>query len=551
MDERLSDLSGLSKRPGEAWRRGGWWGRKPLWERVRDVAQQDSGKPAIVENDRITTYRELWTDACRYSSAMKNSGAGTRDVILVQLPNWTEFVKIAVAAEIGRVVFSFCPVQWDKRETLRALRLIRPRLWFTTASRRPGEDRSGVLREILAELGEQAPIMVLMRSPEADGMLNEVEWLTGAHAAFDATDGGRGQEPLEIAVTSGSTGDPKGVLHVHDSALATVDSTIDRQGITSKDIIHIALPLGHTFGYFYGMRCALQAGATILLQHGWSVAEAVEVISKKKATVSLGPSAFIIDMIGLAAKQMQKLSTLWLFTLSGDSLPAPVVRKAAAMLPFRISRALGMTEFGHALSTDANMSIDNIADTLGTPQPGMKFRITDEEGRPLPAGQVGQIGVSGPFLFAGYLTEKTLNQDVLDRDGFFPTGDLGRLDEGGFLRITGRIKNVIRRGAETIPVSLLEDVIAGHPNVLHAVVVGVPDARLGELPIACVQVRPGDSLTLADIEQLFLDQRVTKKYWPAGLQVVDSWPIGSTGKIDRNLLIQILSKAAHADEPSR
>ncbi len=281
------------------------------------------------------------------------------------------------------------------------------------------------------------------------------------------------------------------------------------------------------------MRCALQAGATLLLQHNWNVAEAVEIISKNRATISLGPSAFIIDMIGLPPDQLQKLSSLRLFTLSGDSLPGPIVRKASEMLPFRISRALGMTEFGHALSTDAHMSVDEVADTLGTPQPGMIFRITDEAGRNLPAGQVGQIGVSGPFLFAGYLDERALKQDVLDRDGFFPTGDLGMLDDRGFLRITGRIKNVIRRGAETIPVSLLEDVIASHPNVLHVIVVGAPDPRLGELPVACVQVRPGKSLTLPDLEALFLDRRITKKYWPADVQLMEfgqsAPPARSTG----------------------
>lgn len=545
MDERLSDLSGLAKRPAEKWRRDGWWGRKPLWVRVHAVAQEKPDKSAVVENHHIITYRELWDDACRYGVAMKNAGITPRDIILVQLPNWTEYVKVAIAAELTRVVFSFCPIQWDERETLRALRLIRPRIWFTTTSPREGEDRSDMFRKILAELGPQAPQLVLMRSVHVDNAQSDAEWLASCNDKQRRTaDGGRGQEPLEIAVTSGSTGDPKGVLHVHDSAIATIDSTIERQGIQPNDIIHAALPVGHTFGYFYGMRCAFQAGATLLLQHGWNVADAVEIISKNKATVSLGPSAFIIDMIGLPSGQLEKLSSLWLFTLSGDSLPGPIVRKAAEMLPFRISRALGMTEFGHALATDAQMSIDEIADTLGTAQPGMTFRITDEAGRILPAGQVGQIGVSGPFLFAGYLSEQALNQDVLDRDGFFPTGDLGTLDERGFLRIAGRMKNVIRRGAETIPVSLLEDVIARHPDVLHTVVVGVPDTRLGELPVACVQLRSGKSMTLADLEALFVNQRITKKYWPADLQVVESWPIGATGKIDRNLLLQRLARPA-------
>ncbi len=224
MDERLSDLSELSRRPVEAWRRGGWWGRKPLWERVHDVARVNPNKPAILEYDRETTYRDLWGATCRQSAAIKAVGAEARDIILVQLPNWTEFVAIAVAAELARVVFSFCPIQWDKRETLRALRLIRPRIWFTTASPRPGEDRSDMLQAILAELGTQAPQLVLSRSAHVNGTLSDSEWIGSVdEKQIIAMDGGRGQEPLEIAVTSGSTGDPKGVLHIHDSALATID----------------------------------------------------------------------------------------------------------------------------------------------------------------------------------------------------------------------------------------------------------------------------------------------------------------------------------------
>src|SRR5262249_19535429 len=157
----------------------------------------------------------------------------------------------------------------------------------------------------------------------------------------------------EIAVTSGTTGDPKGVLHVHDSGLATVQSTIERQGIGPQDIIHVGIPVGHTFGYFYGVRCALQSGAVLLLQERWSAKHAAELVQKWKATVSLGPAACVVDLLSLSAEQIKQLSTLRLFTQSGDPLPRPVVERAAATLPFLISRAFGMTEFGHVASTDA------------------------------------------------------------------------------------------------------------------------------------------------------------------------------------------------------
>ena len=136
---------------------------------------------------------------------------------------------------------------------------------------------------------------------------------------------------------------------------------------------------------------------------------------------------------------------------------------------------------------DIEAPVQACIQTLLTPQPEMTVRIVNYAGQEVPSGAEGRIVVKGRFCLPGKLTENAVNQAVLDADGFFDTGDLGTMDEDGYLRITGRIKNVIRRGAETVPISFLEDVIASHPDVLHAVVVGVPDRRLGERPFACVR----------------------------------------------------------------
>ena len=157
----------------------------------------------------------------------------------------------------------------------------------------------------------------------------------------------------EIAVTSGTTGYPKGVVHAHDTALDTVQSTIDRQGITDTDVVHLALPVGHTFGYFYGVRCALQAGGTVLLQERWEPRRMAELARAHGITVSLGTTAFIIDLLNAGEDVRRALDGVWLFTQSGDALPGPVARRAHEELPFRISKALGMTEVGHVTSTDA------------------------------------------------------------------------------------------------------------------------------------------------------------------------------------------------------
>ncbi len=538
MEARLSDLSGLDRRPVALWRERGWWGRPPLWERVRDVSASYPAKLAVIDGDIRLSYAALWHHAMRQASALRQAGLDRGDVILVQLPNWREFVVLAVAAEIARVAFAFCPIAWDARETQRALRLIKPRLWFTTRHPRADEDRTHLIKDALAMMAERPPHVVLARSPEADADESFERWAADVDIDPRAPiAGGRDLDPLEIAVTSGSTGDPKGVLHVHNSAIATVDSTIIRQNIGASDTVHLAVPVGHTFGYFYGVRCALQARACLLLHERWHPQAMVELAQKYRFTVSLGPSAFIIDLLALERRHRDLLSSLRVFTLSGDSLPAPTVRKAIDTLPFRISRALGMTEFGHACSTDAQTPREALIETLGTPQPEMIFQIRDDAGNEVAPGVEGRIATAGPFLFAGYLSEKALNQDVLDDSGLFDTGDLGSIDTAGYLHITGRIKNVIRRGAETIPAALIEDVVASHPDVVHAVVVGVPDERLGEIPVACVQLKPDRQLVLADINRLLERERITRRFWPGQLQIIKEWPIGATGKIDRRAII--------------
>lgn len=540
MDPRLANLDVFARRPRTLYEEKNWWGQQPLWSRVRDVSRATPNKPAVIDESGRWSYAELWNQARRIAAAMRASGLGRRDIALVQLPNWREYVAVAVAAEIEGVAFAFCPIQWGLRETARALNLIQPRLWVTTAVPRAGDARGALIRDALAACEHGRPHCVVLRSNAEASATAFTDWLASAPASVaDDTDGASGQEPLEIAVTSGSTGDPKGVLHVHDTGLATVQSTIRRQGIRADDVVHLAIPVGHTFGYFYGVRCAFQARGTLVLQERWDARRMLELVRAHGVTVSLGPSAFLLDLLNLSPSESAALSGIRLFTHSGDSLAAPTMRRAMETFPFRISRALGMTEFGHAVSTDAATPIERNVDSVGTPQPEIELRIVDHAGHPVAAGVEGRILVRGAIVFAGYLLPDRLNQDVLDADGFFDTGDLGYLDEGGYLHMTGRLKAVIRRGAETVPVSLLEDLIASLPQVAHVVVVGLPDERMGELPVACVQLRrTGAQLTMNDVTRVFEANAVTKKFWPASLRFFNDWPIGPTGKIDRKMVLE-------------
>ena len=196
-----------------------------------------------------------------------------------------------------------------------------------------------------------------------------------------------------------------------------------------------------------------------------------------------------------------------------------------------------MTEFGHITSTDAQTPRERLIDSTGTPQQEIDVIIVDDNGHSLPPNEKGRILVKGPAVCAGYLLEDGTIMDVVDDSGFFDTGDLGLLDNENNLQVTGRSKNVLRRGAETVPIADLEKVLSSHPDVVHAVIVGLPDERLGELPLACIQLREDAELTIDDVQGLFSDQGITRKFWPVDIYVVMQCPTGPTGKIDNPFLI--------------
>lgn len=541
MDPRLSQLpQGLSLRPADDWRRAGHWGQLPLWERVRATARREPERLLVIDNEGSYTAAELWSEARRVAAALARSGVGRGDLVLVQLPNWREYVALVVGIEAAGAVFGFCPASWGVRETARALDLIRPRVWFIGAGR--DKSRDDHVAQCLAATSA-SPTVIGVRLPTSTRLKGLSDWLAGPESAEPAAGGG-GTDPVEVAVTSGTTGAPKGVVHVHDSALATVQSTIIRQRIGPEDTILLGIPVGHTFGYFYGVRCALQSGARLVLQERWNAEEAVALTEKWQATVSLGPAACVIDLLALPAGERARLRSMRLFTQSGDALPRPVAERAAVQLPFRISRALGMTEFGHVASTDAASDPERVFDSAGSPQPGITIEIRDSAGRPLAAGETGRVFVAGPFLFAGYLHPDRIDTDVLDARGFFETGDLGWLGEDGYLHITGREKNVIRRGAVTIPTAEVEDAIAAHADVAHAVVIARPDERLGEVPVACIQMIAGRSrLSVDGLKAHLAALGMTRSFWPESVLIVDAWPVGPTAKIDRRALLDLVQKA--------
>ena len=248
-------------------------------------------------------------------------------------------------------------------------------------------------------------------------------------------------------------------------------------------------------------------------------------------TVSSGPPAFLVDLLARRSAWRGRLDALRLFTCAGAKLGLDVAEEVVRVFPGRMSKAFGMTEVGHVCSTAAEALRAKLLGTEGEPHPEIEMRVVDADGSPVGRGEEGEIAFRGPFVMVGYHDDRF--EGAIDQAGFFRTGDLGYADADGYLVVTGRVKNMIIRGGENIPAETVERSLLRHELIDDAVVVGVPDRRLGERPVACLQVVSGFIPRVADLAEHLEQSGISAIHWPESVLVVDTIPRGDTGKVSR------------------
>jgi acyl-CoA synthetase (AMP-forming)/AMP-acid ligase II len=340
------------------------------------------------------------------------------------------------------------------------------------------------------------------------------------------------------------------VLHTHNTAISTVGSTLRRQGLDRSSVVHVATPVGHNAGYFYGVRIALQAGATMVLQEQWDPCEMALLVERHRVTFTMGATAYLIDLLGLADLDRHDLRSLQVFMCGGASIPPAIAREAMDRLPGRLCPVFGMTEHGHSTGTDAGTPLEKVCTTDGSPQPEVELRIVDDVGRQLEPGTEGRLMLRCPFNFVGYIQGREFTDRFFDAEEFFETGDLAYVDKDGYLRITGRVKDLLIRGGENIPVKEVEDLLVTYPGVIEVAIVGAPDPRLGERAVACVRLADGASLSVTDVQAFLRERRVTPQFWPEAVRTMDSFPRTASGKIQKYQLRSAVADYFVPDRPA-
>jgi 3-phosphoshikimate 1-carboxyvinyltransferase len=537
----------------------------PIAERVRQWAAERPADLAIAEaasahhegahqdgvgqDGRTWTWAELDHQADQLATFLLDLGVQPGEPVAYQLPNRGEFVAITLAAlRIGAVCCPLIPI-FREREMAFMLARSQARVLFLPSSFR-GRDHVAEAAAVLSAVDRPpvAHVVVLDGSGPPCGLdttgPGNVRWHQYSsalgrvdRAAVDRRAPGP-TDRAQLLFTSGTSGEPKGVIQRMDRLSRAAAMEVRHLGLDHSDRIFIPSPLAHQTGFLYGMWLAFILGVPQILQPVWDGAAALAALRRHGGTFVQAATPFLADLVQVVERtggaDGSAPAALRIFVATGAAVPRGLAEQATRALGAAVCGAWGTTETclgSLAAPTDEPAMVWG---SDGRALRDIKLRITDDDGNVLAPGQEGNFEVHSPTLFEGYLGHPEWTAEVVTPDGWYRSGDLAVIDATGYVRITGRVKDVINRGGEKVPVAEIEQLLHTHPRVSEVAIVAMPDQRLGERACAFVVAGPG-----FDFEAMksFLDeQHVAKQYWPERLEVVGAMPRNPVGKIKKFVL---------------
>ena len=522
----------------ETFEAAGHWTRETSNDWLEAAARAHPEKVALVDRRARLDYAAFHARAVRLASRFVSLGLAADDVVAIQLPNWNEFVIAINAAMLAGI--PFCQYHSDFRS--REVEFI---LGFTgaTALVVPREFRGFDYLSLLEGLRPRLPalrhVFVVGDGDVPPGYVDLRRFLDSDPEPETAPEALAARRPhanqlSRTAFTSGTTGNPKAVLHLHNTTNCAIRFLNRGQRIGADSVFLVFLPAGLNWGLFNVLQ-ALEAGCRLVLQDVFRADEALALIERERVTHFCCAPAHLVSMLNSPAFDRYDLSSLEVMMTGGASCPIEVIREVRDRLPGQLLEMYGMLECGtqaHTLLTD---DPEEVCGTVGRPVPEMGIRVVDDEGRDLPPGEVGEILTAGPSVTIGYYDNPEVNRESFTADGWFHTGDQGCFDAKGNLRIVGRKKEMLIRGGANIYPREIEEVLYQHPKVLDAAIVGIPDYRLGERVCACIVPKAGETMGFEELVAFLRDRIATYKL-PEYLRILDDLPRTPTGKVQKGPL---------------
>jgi cyclohexanecarboxylate-CoA ligase len=486
------------------------------------------------------TYRELSNMADRVAIGLTQLGVGKSDIVACQLPNWWQFtITYLACSRIGAVMNPLMHI-FRERELSFMLKHGEAKVLIISQKFR-GFDFEQMVNTLKPTLPDLKHVVVVngTGSNSFEALLSGPEWEKQSKAQALLTQNRPGpDEVTQLIYTSGTTGEPKGVMHTANTIMANIIPYAARLNLDANDVVLMASPMAHQTGFMYGLMMPIMLKTSAVLLDVWEPLRAIDLIRKEGATFTMASTPFLTDLAKNVEESGQKVPTLRTFLCAGAPIPGPLVEQARKVLGTKIVSAWGMTENGAVTLIELNDPDTRAFTTDGVPLPGVELKVVDDVGVSLPVGESGKLYVRACSNFGGYLKRAHLNGT--DAEGWFDTGDLARMDAQGYVRITGRSKDVIIRGGENIPVVEIESLLYRHPAIAMAAIVAYPDERLGERACAVVVLKPGQILDFPTLVEYLKEQKIALQYIPERLEIRDAMPSTPSGKIQKFKLREML-----------
>lgn len=525
-----------------------WWSGLTLGDILDRAADIHPTKEAFVDQKTRLTYEDARTGANQLALGLLDLGIKPLDRVLVQLPNWNEFVFAYFALQkIGAIPVLLID-RYRQFEISRLIRLTSATAWIVAAAYKK-TDYLPIIQDVKREHPNLAHIITVRGEaqtafPRLEDLMARVK-LTQAQLARLAD---LKPDPMQVAhmgPTGGTTGEPKIVPRTHNSLITGVEYCAKSWDQHTEDINLLAGPIGHDLSFTKGFLGSVITQGKIIFLDTTTDEEICKTIEKEKITAIVWVPALAQRLLQYEGLGNHDLTSLKKMHSAGGASHPELVKNVTQQLKMKFYNGYGATE-GMTTITRTTDPIQTICTTVGRPTcPYDTYKVVDFTGRQLPPNTQGELVLKGPGVFTGYYNNPQENAAIFTQDGFFQTGDLAMIDKAGYITLTGRIKEMINRGGESISTREIEGLLIQHPDVVAAAVIPMPDPKLGEKACAYIQLKTGVESTFEGIISFLKSKQASVLQLPERIEFIDAMPYTAAQKLDKKSLKEDLEKKIH------
>jgi 2,3-dihydroxybenzoate-AMP ligase/mycobactin salicyl-AMP ligase len=517
-----------------------WWRGMTLGDILDRAADMHPDKEAFVDKINRYTYGQAREKVDKLAISLMQLGIKPLDRVLIQLPNWNEFVFAFFACQKIGAITVLLIERYRHFEIDRLINLTGATAWIVPKSTKK-IDFIPIVNDVLKDHPEINKVITVRGTVDQQGFysmeaLIDAGELTPENLAELAS---RNPDPMQVAhmgPTGGTTGAPKIVPRLHNSLVCGVESCSMSWDQHCEDVNLLAGTIGHDLSFTKGFLGAVLTQGKVIFQSNLDIESICKTIEKEKVTTIVWVPTLAKRMVQYDDLHKYDLSSLRKMHSGGGASHPDLVRDVIDKLDMKFYNGYGGTE-GMTCITRTIDDYHTVCCTVGRPTfPHDHYKVVDLSGKELPPGQQGELLVKGPCVFSGYFNDPKENSKAFDRDGYFKTGDLATVDQKGYISLTGRIKEMINRGGESISSTEIEKLISRHPAVAAVAVVAMPDPMMGERVCAYIELKGNNRVTFEDIITFLKNQKASVLHLPERIEFIDKMPLTATNKLNKRAL---------------